>query len=229
MWSRREPVACSRRLVMFPPSRKIKPGEAQSTMTSLSSLAKFVVSPQFRFFLAILALVGCRRDSNRIQPPKINARAAAEAAIGDFNTDGDGLLGEEEMARAPAIRVAGRRLDANQDGKVSAEEICARVEFWQELDLALLPVDCNVRFGGRPLAGATITLQPCSFLGDGVKPATGTVDRNGHSRLSISDGRLAAKDLSGVACGLSEVRISMRNGGREMIPAKYNEATTLGI
>lgn len=198
-------------------------------MTSLLPLANFALGAKLRFLLAFLALVGCRRDSNRMQPPRIDARAAGEAAIRDYDTDGDGLLSEEEIARAPAIRVAQRRLDVNQDGKVSAEEICARVEFWQGLDVALLPVDCNVRLRGRPLAGATITLQPCSFLGGEVKPATGTVDRNGHSRLSISDGRLSAKDLSGVACGLYEVRISMRNGGRELVPEKYNEATTLGI
>ena len=47
--------------------------------------------------------------------------------------------------------------------------------------------------------------------------------------MTIEDERLKAKNLTGVSCGLYQVRISRQVGGKEMIPEEYNAKTTLGV
>ena len=80
---------------------------------------------------------------------------------------------------------------------------------------------------GKPLSGAMVTLEPESFLGNAVKPATGvTVD--GTADMSIAEQYRPAPSLWGVYCGLYKVRISKQQGGLEAIPSKYNTETTLG-
>jgi hypothetical protein len=184
-----------------------------------------------RLQLLMLGLVVCGNSSctQRQRPPRIDADAAGKAAIAEFDANGDAVIGGTELDRIPAIRVTLDKFDTNGDKQVSAEEITARIEKWQRATIAAMPVNCSVRVGGRPLAGATIVLEPESFLGDQLRPATGITDQSGFAFLSMATADGSTPASGGVQCGLYKVRITKLNGSKQMIPAKYNSDTQLGL
>jgi hypothetical protein len=180
--------------------------------------------------IAAVSMTACSRGPARVHPPKIDPATAAAAALAEYDRNGDGALSDEELVAAPALQTAKSRLDVDpQDGRITAAEIAERIESWQATRLAILPISCSVQLGGRPLRGATVTLEPESFLGDAVKPATGTTLRHGSAGLSVAKPFRPAPTAMGVQCGFYKIRISKLQGDRETIPARYNAKTTLGV
>jgi hypothetical protein len=180
--------------------------------------------------LVTLSTAACNRGPARVRPPTIDASAAGEAAIAEYDRDGDGGLSDEELAAVPALRTAKARLDIDpQDGRITAAEITHRIKTWQATRLAILPINCSVLLAGRPLRGATVTLEPETFLGDAVQPATGTTLRHGSAGLSVAKAFRPAPTAMGVQCGFYKIRISKLQDGRESVPVRYNTETTLGI
>jgi hypothetical protein len=172
-----------------------------------------------------LLLAGCSNRPSRVYPPGIDAEAAGEGAMEKYDTNGDGKVAGEELANAPTLRAALPRLDKNGDQAVSADEVTARVEAWQESRVGRMPGMCRVIYNGRPVANAKVVFDPEEFLGDEIKEATGTTDANGMASVSIAvdpDDESAAR---GVAPGFYLVRIT---SDQMNIPAKYNTETTLG-
>lgn len=174
----------------------------------------------------MVASEGCSSRPSRVHPPGINASAAGTAAVAKYDTNKDGAIAGDELAKAPALKAAIEKIDANSDGKITADEITARIKQWQESKLGLTSLSCQVRMDGKPLADATVTLIPEEFLGPEVQKATGKTDAGGVVVLSVE--RPPEPGLSGVAPGLYRVEISKKDGATETVPAKYNTETTLG-
>ena len=169
-----------------------------------------------------VTLSGCSKTPDRVNPPSIDAGAAALAAVTQYDTDGDGTIGPEELKSAPALRVALGNLDTSGDGAVSAEEVIARIEAWQKSKVGLTTTPCAITFNGRPLAGATVTFEPEEFLGDSIQACVGKTNAEGNVRLKIPG---SIDNLPGCAPGLYRVKISSTNAE---IPEKYNNKTILG-
>jgi len=180
----------------------------------------------FSSLLSVL-LVGCGLRSGRVKPPEIDPVSAGRAAVAEYDTSGDGILDRAELENAPALKSAMRNLDEDENGQLTAEEITARITAWKETRVGMMSMACMILMDGRPLSGATVTLEPESFLGDAVKPATG-VTENGNADMSIAEQYRPSPNLWGVHCGLYKVRISKQQGDVELIPSKYNTETTLG-
>ncbi len=177
-------------------------------------------------FAVILAVGGCwDSGADRIVPPGINAKAAGSAAMEQYDTNKDGKVAGGELDKAPSLKAAIDNLDTNGDGAVSAEEITARIEVWQDSRVGIFPIDCTVYYKGRPLPGATVTLEPEKFLGDAVKTSTGVSDENGTVILSVELDPSNPNIPPGVHPGLYLVRIT--KDGMD-IPAKYNIETIFG-
>ncbi len=168
---------------------------------------------------------GCSGKPARVHPPAIDAAAAGEAAIQQYDSDGDGLIRGAELTRAPALRSALERLDADQDGAVSAEEIAARVRAWQRTQTGATSLSCTVTYRGRPLEGATVRFVPEEFLGEEIQTATGQTDELGSALLSVPPDPDHPGRILGVACGLYRVEITKEGVD---IPARYNTQTVLG-
>jgi hypothetical protein len=177
--------------------------------------------------LALLALGGCSSSPTRVKPPAIDPRQAAQQALAEYDTNGNGFIDGDELKKSPALMSALKDIDKNGDGKISAEEITQRIEAWQASKLGIKVLQCKVLLDGAPLAGATVNLVPEKFLGPNVLPATGTTNEQGFVNLSI-----AASDPSpakrGVHIGLYRIEISKQSNGKEMLPAKYNVNSELG-
>lgn len=172
------------------------------------------------FGLAIL-FGGCWGGPSRVHAPGIDAETAGPAAIQEYDKNGDGAIGADEAVGS--IRQAFARLDGavegtTPDGKVTPEEITARINKWKESRVGRMSMQCTVRFRGQPLAGATVRFVPEKFLGEEIQAAEGTSDQNGTAVLSVPD-----VTPPGVAPGLYKVEI-VKPG----IPPQYNTQTILG-
>jgi hypothetical protein len=163
-----------------------------------------------------------------VRPPAIDASEAGELAIEQYDVDGDGVISGEELEASPGLKAALPRLDANGDKAVSAEEVSARIEHWQATGMGLTSFGFTVTLDGRPLEGASVTLEPEAFLGDDIRSAVATTDMFGTGGPSVpKDQRPTAATPPGVQLGLYRVKISKVVGGKETIPARYNAQTTL--
>jgi hypothetical protein len=184
---------------------------------------KFISVPFCVAVLVALFVTGCGGLST-LEPPDVNADEAAAAAIESYDKDSDGTLSDTELEALPAVTMG--TADKDNDGKVSAAEIAERIRLWSEGETGLMTFYCNVTMDGRPLEGATVTLDPEPFLGDAVKPASG-VTRSDGAILKVDPELLPAdqRTMRGVQPGLYKVRITHPSA---KIPAQFNTETTLG-
>jgi hypothetical protein len=180
--------------------------------------------------LAVALLASCTYGPSRIEPPSIDASAAGDMAIEQYDADGDGRIAGDELEKAITLKAAVARLDTDGDKAVSADEVTQRVKVWQGTRLGLLPLTVTVTLNGRPLDGATVTFEPEAFLGEEVKKAVGSTDEFGGSAPTVAKEERPdpQRTPAGVALGLYRVRISKLVNGKEMVPPKYNQETTLG-
>lgn len=175
--------------------------------------------------LALIALisVGCSGKPSRIHPPSINASSAGSAAMEQYDLNGDGKVAGEELEKAPSLKAGLSRLDTNGDGGVSADEVAARIVAWQDSKVGRMSGTLTILANGKPLEGATVTLDPEEFLGDNVQSATGTTDAGGVAMPTIE---VAAEDPPGIAPGFYLVRVTKEGMN---IPPMYNTETVLGV
>jgi hypothetical protein len=176
----------------------------------------------------LLAVAGCSGRPAAISPPDIDPDQLSAAAIEQYDQNGDDVIDGQELESAPSIRFSQERIDANGDRKILPAEIAQFAQqHWIDSPVGIVRVQCVVNFKGRPLDGATVTLEPESFMQGAVSPASG-VTRGGTAALDVSDEARPHPNAHGAQTGLYLVRISKVVNGKETIPAKYNDQTILG-
>lgn len=179
--------------------------------------------------LGALPLCSCGGGPSPVRPPSIDASSAGEEAIELCDANGDGTASGDELDKAPSLKSAMKRLDANGDGGIGADEVAARVEKWQEIGIGLMSFGFTVTLDGSPLADAVVTFEPEPFLGDEIKAASGRTNSYGGGSVTIAkEDRPQPASPPGMHLGFYKVKISKRVNGRELVPAKFNEATVLG-
>jgi len=141
--------------------------------------------------------------------------------MNEYDTNKDGKVAGDELTKAPSLRAALVKLDTNGDKAVSAEEVAARIDRWQESKIGVMSVTCQVRFGGRPLPDAKLVFEPEKFLGENMKAAEAQTDQQGNAMPSIPGG-----EYPGMSPGLYKVRVT---SDKVKIPPKYNTETVLAV
>jgi hypothetical protein len=175
-------------------------------------------------------LVGCSSGGpERIQPPSFDPAASAAKAMEMYDTDSDGFIAGSELEVSPGINASMKKVDANQDGKVSEQEISDRISALASQKVGLMTFTCDVTLDGRPLEGATVTFEPEEFLGDTINAASDSTNIVGTASPSIpKDKRPSTTTPPGIQAGIYKVRISKLVNGQETVPAIYNSETILG-
>lgn len=179
--------------------------------------------------IALCCNVGCSGHSGRLSPPNIDAAAAAAKLIAQYDTSKNSAIDGAELDRVPAVKSALSKYDPNGDRQVSADEIAARIELWQIVPVASMPISCTVRRGSRPLPNAKVVLEPEAPFAGQLLRAEGTTDSGGFAQLAIHPDGEQRQSVNGVQCGLYKVRITASLGGGRELPAKYNTNTQLGM
>ena len=133
----------------------------------------------------LVAFNGCSNRPPALKPPKFDGEDAGIAAMKQYDTDGDGVVGGDELNHAPSLNFALDRLDEDQDDCISAAEVTRLIdEKWKQDGAGVIRIKCVVELDGKPLDGATVTFDPEEFLGrEIVYPASG-VTRAGLTTLS---------------------------------------------
>ena len=179
--------------------------------------------------LVAVLLSSCAGGPDAVRPPSINAHAAADQALEMYDTNHDGFLAGDELNRVPGLKSAMATLDTDHDEKVSAGEIEERIRTWQGSQIGVARVLCSVTMDGHPLAEATVTFEPESFLGDEIQAGSGVTDALGVAYPRIPKEKRPVPDMPpGLQLGFYRVRVSKTVNGQETIPAIYNTETTLG-
>lgn len=171
--------------------------------------------------VVVVALVGCSKRPARVHVPELDPQAAGAEALKLYDKNRDALLDAEELKACPGLQSCAKWVDTNSDGKVSAEEIVARVESYVGERVGRMSFTCTFKQGGRALDGAEITLEPEPFLGDALKPAIGKTGPDGTAMFMVE----GVQDL-GVPPGMYRVKVTKAGA---TVPAKYNTETTLGV
>lgn len=176
-------------------------------------------------------VIGCSSRLPTLKPPKFDPESAAKSAMAQYDADNDGKVDKAELKSAPGLSAALDRIDENGDGAVEAVELSTMIqEKWLDAKGGIIIVGVKVFMNNRPLDGATVTFEPEEFLGGVVHPATGLTDADGFTPMELAKEHRPHENVrAGVAPGLYLVRISKEVNGKELIPAKYNEETTLGV
>ncbi len=169
-------------------------------------------------YVAALALTcGCGTSPpQRVYGDKADPQAGQRAI--ELYGGGKGYLDAKALDKAPGLKAAMRQVDTNNDGKLSADEISARIDSWSKVGRR--GITCWVKHNGQPLVDAEVKFVPEKFLGEGMKTYEATTDSHGDAHLS-----LAGSTQRGVSPGFYRIEITKAG---EPIPAKYNTETQLG-
>jgi hypothetical protein len=179
--------------------------------------------------LTLVLFTSCARGPAAVNQPGIDADDAGSQAMEIYDTNRDGKVAGDELEKAPSLKAALSRLDANNDKAVSADEVAERIRAWQQSGHGLLSFGFTVTLNGRPLTDATVTFEPEQFLGDEIKRASCTTNAFGGGGATIAkEDRPSPTTPPGMHLALYKVKISKITNGKETIPAKFNSATTLG-
>jgi hypothetical protein len=174
------------------------------------------------------ALAGCSGGPTKIDVPAYDPSGAASRAMELYDKNSDSFIDEKELALAPGLKAALKNFDSNKDGKLSADEIAARVAVWEKMSIGLMRVSCEVTLDGGLLNGATVQFIPEEFMQGELQEAS-DISHLGSASPTIPVEKRAAPDVPpGVQVGLYKVVISKKEGNKELIPSKFNTETILG-
>jgi hypothetical protein len=175
--------------------------------------------------LASIFLAGCSKRP-KSYAPEVDATAAGDAAIKQYDADGDGKISGAELVKAASLKSNFKKIDADGDAVLTAAEIAAHIRSWQTTQAlrARTLMHCKVYRNKAPLADAEVKLVPEKFLGDKMQIVRGKTTNNGVAFLTVENS--APDDPPGVGPGFYRVEITKAG---EDIPPKYNTDTTLGL
>lgn len=178
--------------------------------------------------MTIAMLCGCSRRGpvRTLDVPEFDPKAAAAAAISACDTDGDGSLSAAEIEASPGLEAAAPRIDTDGDRALSRNELEARFTTYRTAAAAIVPVKYQATLDGRPLAGATVSLAPESFMGAAYTASSGTTAGTGD--VVISADAVRQRGYAGVHPGIYRVTVTPAGAAKPATHAKAG-ATELGL
>jgi hypothetical protein len=174
--------------------------------------------------LGSIVLPGCSKSKS--YAPEVDATAAGEAAVKQYDANGDGKIAGVELDKAGSLKSSLAIGDTDNDKALTAEEIAYRIRSWQTTKnlWARTPLHCKVYHDKVLLANAEVKLVPEKFLGEKMKIIRGKTGNNGVAFLKEENS--SPDDPPGVGPGFYRAEITKEG---EEIPAKYNTETILGL
>lgn len=188
-------------------------------------VAQDLVNPSTKILLPLILiapLLSCGGE-RPIAKPAIDAEAAAAQAMELFDKNSDGALDESELKSSPGLAAGKTRADTNSDGRLSAEEIAARIQYWGDSHERIVCPELEFIFNRRRVPHADVIFEPEPFLATWLESLATSTDEMGRCTPQMS------RELPGINMGYYRVKVSKKVGGKERLPAESNEQTKLGI
>jgi len=177
---------------------------------------------------ALIVIVGCKQTAAPVVFPRGNydPDAMTQAAMKEFDRNGDGSLGPDELEYCPSLKAALHGIDKNKDGAISEDELRDRFRAYKAIAAGSIHVGISFKLNGNPLEDAAVTFVPEQFMCGAIHEATGKTDEQGRVKVFFANG----EEYLGLQPGLYRVKVSKMDAeGHELIQAQYNTKTTLGI
>jgi EF hand len=165
----------------------------------------------YAVILAVAALLSGCGGSGIDRLTRNDPALAADKVMQLYDRNSDGEITADELQNAPSLAAGRPRIDSDQDGTMTKEEIQRRMETILS-GADYFPVNVHVKAKGKPLVGATVTLTPESFIGDGYQTFTGTTVDGGVGSLQ-GDG----KQLPGIPAGFYQAKIVHTSQGIDAV------------
>jgi hypothetical protein len=166
---------------------------------------------------------GCSSGPKTLAAPKYDPASIADAALRDYDRNGNGTLEAAELDACPGLKAALGGIDTDRDGKLSRDELVARFSAYHSAGTISVPI--TVTLDGAPLADANLTFTPEACMGATVKTMTAKCDESG----AVGSYAIGDTGYAGLNAGLYRVAITKPDAsGHETLPARYNAQTTLG-
>src|SRR5262249_44156286 len=127
----------------------------------------------------VVATVGCSSGPERVKAPRINSTKAAQQALELYDTNHDGKLSREELAKCPGVLISIDRYDTNHDKMIDEGEFRTHLAQLLKSGTGATELGCNVVFKGKPLTGAKVVFEPEPYLGNEIQTAEGTTNNYG--------------------------------------------------
>jgi hypothetical protein len=174
-----------------------------------------------------ITIGGCSGAQERIKPPRIDPASATSQAFELYDTNHDGKLTQEELAKCPGVLISLDRYDTNHDKQIDQEEFRTRLTNLLKNGTGATQLACVVSNQGKALAGAKVVLEPEPYLGTDIQSAEGVTTNAGIAEVGMPPEKAPAalKAIKLIQYGTFKVRITHPSIS---IPAKYNTETTLG-
>ena len=171
-----------------------------------------------------VAVTGCSGRPARLTPPSLSPAGIAAALIEPADADVDGGLTKDELVQAPVLASLLPQFDTDGDGRLAKAELETWLQAVRDSRVAVTSFTAIVRHRGRPVTGATLTIDPLPPFKDAIQKAEGQTDDRGRTSPAIPGAA-----YPGVNCGIYAVRIEGTGSDGEPLPAKYNADTSLGL
>lgn len=144
-----------------------------------------------------------------------------------YDTNHDAVVSGDELNACPSLKRELQRYDADQDGRLTEQEISDRTAAFLRGSAGLLSFNCSLTLDGRALSGATVTFLPEKSLGSEVKPASGITDARGNVEPSLDRAALPQEyqDLRMMQPGLYTVQVTHP---KIKLPKRYSTNSVLG-
>ena len=177
--------------------------------------------------MMVVLVGGCSGGPQRVKPPRIDTSAAATQAMELYDTNHDGKLSQEELAKCPGVLISMDGYDTNHDKSLTKKNSAITWSILLKNGTGATQLACNVSYQGRPLAGAKVVLEPEPYLGNEIQAAEGVTTSYGAADVGMPPDKApdALKSMKLIQYGTFKVRVTHPTIN---IPAKYNTETTLG-
>src|SRR5262249_2101503 len=126
-----------------------------------------------------ILVCGCTGGQERIKPPRINPTSAASQAMELYDTNHDGKLSQDELAKCPGVLISVDKYDTNHDKMIDEEEFRTRLTNLLKNGTGATQLACVVSYQGKSLAGAKVVLEPEPYLGTDIQSAEGVTSNAG--------------------------------------------------
>ena len=172
--------------------------------------------------ISLSAIGGCGpKGLPQIPSPDVDVDVAAAEAMRQYDKNTDGRLDEAELKACAVFASLQKSFDADGDGQIGEQEIADHLQRLFAAEAGLINVSCLVTHDGKPIAEATVEFIPEPFLGDAFQRASTITDSSGLGSLGIAPDTLPEelRSLRMMQAGLYRVEIrhpSLAGGHRPL-------------